>query len=135
MGVAVNADTSNTCAMTKLLLALLLPLTGCVLSKPNGQIVSVTSTVIGIRIGQNPLSQSPELQLGFFRATYQIVPTSTNEIHAPPVNSSLSLDQKAFSTSIDENFLTGGAEALPDNPAVIGAKMRAKEPKSPKTGK
>lgn len=121
----------------KLLLLIPLLLTGCVLSKPNGQIVSVTSTVIGIRLGQNPLSQSPELQLGFFRATYQIVPTSTGQIHAPMVNSSLSLDQKAFQTGIDEVFTTGGSESLADesSPAVIGAKMRAKEPKAVKTGK
>lgn len=117
---------------------LLLPLlTGCVLSKPNGNIVSVTQTVIGIRIGQNPVTQNPELELGFFRSTFQIVPTSSNMIHAPMVNSSLSLDQRAFSTSIDEVFTTGGSEPLPDesSPAVIGAQMRAKEAKAPKTGK
>lgn len=110
------------------LVAVLLASGGCKL--PQGQITSVTSSLIGIRVGLNQATQTPELQLGFFRSTFQIVPTSTNILHAPIVNSSLSMDQKAFSTSIDEMFLTGGAETIPDNPAVVGAKMRAKSPKN-----
>lgn len=107
-------------------------LTGCAI--PKGDVVSITQSVIGIKIGQNPATQTPELQIGFFRSTYQIVPTSSNDIFAPMVNSSLSLDQKAFSTGIDEVFTTGGSEPLADesSPAVIGAKMRAKEPKTGK---
>lgn len=115
--------------MKSLLSLLLIPLlSGCVLSKPNGNIVSVTSTVIGIKVGQNPVTQNPELQLGFFRSTFQIVPTATNQIFAPAVNSSLSLDQKAFSTQIDEDFTAGGAQAPPDSVAKRGAMSRGKAP-------
>lgn len=114
--------------MKVLLLVPLVFLCGC--KVPQGTIVSMTQSVIGIRVGENPKTQTPELQIGFFRSTFQFVPTSTNQIYAPEVNSSLSLDQKAFSTSIDEMFLTGGATPIPDNPAIIGAKMRLKSPKA-----
>lgn len=112
------------------LLLLLLLLAGCKI--PEGRIVSITQSVIGIKIGENLATQTPEVQIGFFRSTFQIVPTSTNELHAPKVNSSLSLDQKAFTTSIDENFLTGGAEPAEDSVAKIGATSRTRTPKTPK---
>jgi hypothetical protein len=105
---------------------LLLLCAGCAI--PKGDVVSVTQSVIGIKIGQNPATQTPEVQIGFFRSTYQVVPTSTNMIYAPKVNSSLSLDQRAFTTSIDEDFQTGGAEAPPDSVAKKGAAMRIKTP-------
>lgn len=111
-----------------LFILLLLLLAGCVLSKPNGNIVSVTQTVIGIKVGQNVVTEMPEMQIGFFRSTFQIVPTSTNQIFAPSVNSSLSLDQKAFSTQIDEDFTTGSAMAPTDSVAKRGALSRGKAP-------
>lgn len=110
----------------KWVLLLVLICAGCKI--PPGDIVSVTQSFIGIRVGQNPQTQTPQLDIGFVRTTFQIVPTSTNHIYAPAVNSSLSLDQRAFSTSIDEMFLTGDAKPVPDSPAVLGAKMRAKMP-------
>lgn len=108
-------------------LLLLAPLSCCCGCRiPPGEIVSVTQSFIGIRVGQNPQTGTPQLDVGFVRTTFQIVPTSTNVMYAPQVNSSLSLDQRAFTTSIDENFLTGGAKAEPDSPAALGARMRPK---------
>lgn len=101
-------------------------LAGCKI--PKGDIVSVTQSFIGIRVGQNPQTGTPQLDVGFVRTTFQIVPTSTNQIYAPPVNSSLSLDQKAFTTSIDEDFQTGGAHAPSNSVAQRGALMRGKLP-------
>jgi len=107
-------------------LSVLLLCAGCKI--PPGDILSVTQSFIGVRIGQNPQTGSPQVDIGFVRTTFQVVPTSTNVMYAPMVNSSLSLDQRAFSTSIDENFLTGGAKAEPDSPAALGARMRPKMP-------
>lgn len=114
--------------MKPLFYLLLLPLllAGCKI--PEGRIVSITQSVIGVKIGQNPATQTPELQIGFFRSTFQIVPTSTNELHAPKVNSSLSLEQKAFTTVVDEDFTTGGAEPHEDSVAKRGATSRGKVP-------
>jgi len=112
--------------MSRLLILLLVLCAGCRI--PKGDIVSVTQSFIGIRVGQNPQTQTPQVDIGFVRTTYQIVPTSTNVIYTPQVNSSLSLDQKSFTTSIDETFLTGGAHSEPDSPAILGARMRPKAP-------
>jgi hypothetical protein len=100
---------------------------GCTI--PKGDVVSMTQSVIGLRIGENPKTQTPEVQIGFFRSTFQFVPTSTNKVYAPMVNSSLSLDQKAFSTSIDEDFQTGGATSPTNSVAKQGALMRQKSTK------
>ena len=111
--------------MPKLIaIAALVLCAGCKI--PEGDILSCTQSFIGVRIGQNPQNGSPQVDIGFVRTTFQVVPTSTNVMYAPMVNSSLSLDQRAWSTSIDENFLTGGAKPEPDNPAALGAKMRPK---------
>jgi len=106
---------------------LLVCLCGC--SIPKGEIVSITQSVIGIKIGTNVRTQTPEVQIGFFRSTVQFVPTSTNNIYAPEVNSSLSPDQKNFTTSIDEDFTTGGAVSPDNSVAKRGAAMRLKSPK------
>ncbi len=110
-----------------LMLAPLLLLCGCKI--PQGTVVSMTTSVIGIRVGENPKTQTPELQIGFFRATYQFVPTSTNQIYAPMVNSGLSMDHKAFTTSVDEDFQTGGAKPPTNSVAIRGVVGRAKSAK------
>ena len=108
--------------MKPVYLLLLLPLCGCKI--PEGRIVSVTQSVIGIKVGENPATQTPELQIGFFRSTFQVVPTSTNAINAPKVNSSLGLTQKSFTTDIQEDFETGGAEPPTNSVAKIRATKR-----------
>lgn len=109
---------------------LLIPLVLCGCKVPQGTIVSMTQSVIGIRVGQNPTTQTPVFEIGFLRSTFQVVPTSTNVLYSPVVNSSLSLDQKAFSTSVDEDFQTGGAVAPTNSVAQRGAAMRLKSPKA-----
>lgn len=101
---------------------MVLVLTGCAI--PNGRIVSITQSVIGIKIGENPATQTPEVQIGFFRSTFQIVPVGTNGV-VPKVNSSLSLTQKAFSTVIDEDFESGDA-AVPIHPSVARLSVMAR---------
>lgn len=105
-------------------LALVL-LAGCKI--PEGKIISVTQSVIGIKIGENPATQTPELQIGFFRSTFQIVPTLTTNgvISAPKVNSSLALTQKAFTTVIAEDFETSGAD-IPQAPSAARLMMMSR---------
>jgi hypothetical protein len=107
-------------------LILVLGCGGCKL--PQGDIVSVTQSLIGIRFGLNPQNQTPELQIGFFRSTFQIVPTSTNVVYSPTVNSSLSLDQKSFSSSIDEDFTTGNTRPVTNSVAQRALMLRARPP-------
>ena len=105
-------------------LTAMLACAGCKL--PKGEIISVTQTFIGFKVGQNIQTQTPEVILGMSRTTFQIVPTSTNEIHAPMVSSSLSLDQKLSSSAIDEDFTTGGAVIPTNSVAKSGALSRPK---------
>ena len=108
-------------------LAAMLACAGC--KVPKGDIVSVTQTFVGFKVGQNIQTQTPEVIIGMSRTTFQIVPTSTNAIHAPQVTSSLSLDQKVSSSAIDEDFTTGGAVIPTNSVARSGALSR------PKTGR
>lgn len=96
----------------------LLTLAGC--QGPPGTISSTTTSVIGLKASY----QGYGVIFGVIRETFQVVPTSTNAMFAPMVNSSLSLDQKAFSTSVDEDFQTGGATAPPNSVAKMGAIRR-----------
>lgn len=111
----------------RLLLLLPLLLVGCAI--PKGDIVSMTQSVIGIRIGQNPKTQTPEVQIGFYRSTFQFVPTSTNALYAPKVNSSLSLEQHGLNTTVLEDFDTSDAPRVTTNSV---ARIRAAVIRSPK---
>lgn len=108
---------------------LLIPLVLCSCAVPKGDVVSMTQSVIGIRVGTNIKTQTPEVQLGFFRTTFQFVPTSTNMLYAPVVNSSLSLDQRLFSTAISEDFQTGTSPQPTNSVAQRGVQMMWKSPK------
>lgn len=108
-------------------LAALLALTGCMnLGKPDGRIVGVTSSAIGINIGQSAADSIPHLQLGYTRISYNIVPTGSN-IFAPAVLSSMALDNTLSHQQIDENFATGGAtrDFNSSAPATISAQRKA----------
>lgn len=69
-------------------------------------------------VGYNAASQMPELRLGFFRQTIHLIPTN-----ASPVTSSLSLEQHGLTSSIFEEFTSGGA-TIPSNSV---ARLRAEK--------
>ena len=105
---------------------LLLPfVSGCRLGPPDGRITSVTSSVIGISIGQSSADAVPHIQLGYTRQQFHIVPTGTN-IFAPAVLNSMSLDNTFSHQVIDEDFATGGAtrDVKESSPASVSAKAR-----------
>jgi len=99
-------------------------LCGCKI--PCGDVVSVTTSGVGISVGYNAASQMPELRLGFFRQTFHFVPTN-----APSVTSSLSLEQHGLSSSVFEEFTTGGA-IIPTNSIGRIRAMRYLAPKDSK---
>jgi hypothetical protein len=81
---------------------------GCRIPQPpKDAILSATVRRIGISVNQNPATQIPELNLGYFSGTYHRVPTGTT--NAPAVDSGIDLSQSGFSTGIHEQFRTGGA--------------------------
>jgi hypothetical protein len=83
--------------------------TGCHdLKPPANAIVGGTARKIGIMVGQNQASQTPEVTIGFYSFTYHRVPTGSN-ITAPPVRAGIRMDQSGFSTDIVEEFTTGAA--------------------------
>src|SRR6266704_1910927 len=97
---------------------LALCLSGCKI--PRGDIVSVTTSGVGVSVGYNAASQMPELRLGFFRQTFHFVPTN-----AIPITSSLSLEQHGLAANVFEEFATGGA-SIPTNSV---ARVRAERHK------
>ncbi len=104
---------------------LLAVLTGCTV--PKGNIQSITQTVIGIDVAQSPDSQTPHVRLGFIRSQHHLVPTSKDEIHAPKVANSISVNQKFGSTEIDEDFSTGDVGAQGETTAKTSAKAKAEK--------
>lgn len=101
---------------------ILLPLCGCIV--PRGDIVSVTTSGVGLSLGYNAASQMPEVKIGFFRQTFHFVPSNS-----PPVTSSLSLEQHGLSANIFEEFTTSGA-TIPSN-SVARARAGMLAPKQP----
>ncbi len=99
---------------------------GCRLGPPDGRIVSVTSSTVGISIGQNSADAVPHIKLGYERITYNIVPTGSN-VYAPAVLTSMALDNTFSHQQIDENFATGGAtrDFNGSDPGSISAKSKA----------
>ncbi|HTH49749.1 MAG TPA: hypothetical protein VMB21_19705 [Candidatus Limnocylindria bacterium] len=102
---------------------------GCRIGPPDGRIIGVTQSVIGISIGQSSADAVPHIQLGYSRSQFHIVPTGTN-IFAPAVLSSMSLDNTFSHQVIDEDFATGGAtrDVKDNSPAATAVKARTATP-------
>ena len=95
---------------------LLLPLlAGCVFSK--GDITSITTTCYGGMFGYDPSTHLPSMYVGIIRQTFHKIPSN-----APPVTSSLSVEQHWMTANLFEEFSTGNAQ-IPSNSV---AKMRAR---------
>lgn len=118
-----------------LLLALLLPvvllLPGCALefgkrglratpvTPPKDALVGVSGSSIGIHVGQNQTTQTPEFDIGYRRWTYYRVPTGTTNI--PAFRAGVDVSKEGFDAGIVEMFQTGdgveqeqaGGSALP----------------------
>lgn len=104
-----------------LLLAGLLVFTGCAteiqwkrgmsikpITPPEDAIVRVEVTQTGIVIGQNQVSQSPEIILGQKRLVYTRVQTGTNPVYAAAVKATHGVSA-GLSAGIEESLETGDA--------------------------
>lgn len=72
------------------------------------KIVRAEVSSIGVSVGQNQATQTPEVSIGYKRATYTSVPTSTNGINVVPVRATIGVDG-GFKVGIAESFETGEA--------------------------
>lgn len=109
---------------------------GCALygKRSPGELVSFTQSFVGIDVSQDPASQVPHFRIGFGRNQGHIIPTSTNALFSPSVDSSISLDSRTASHAINEDFRTGNATTnaqsevrattSPTAPATVNSRLR-----------
>jgi hypothetical protein len=86
-----------------------------------GEIVSATTSVVGIDISQDVASQTPHIRLGYVRTQFHIVPTGkgTNGISAPSVSNTMAVDSAPLKNKINESFSTGDAVPLTGDAPVL----------------
>lgn len=75
---------------------------------PANSVVRAEVSSIGLSVGQNQASQTPEVVIGYKRATYTRVPTSTNGINVVPVRATIGVDG-GLKVGITESLETGDA--------------------------
>jgi hypothetical protein len=83
-------------------------LTGCMTAIKHGDIVSITQAGVGIDVETaSASSATPNVRLGFFRTTVNLVPTSTNgPVNVPNVANVAHVDQNG------KTLVIGGHESL-----------------------
>lgn len=104
-----------------ILLAILALCPAMTCRKDRGDIVSASTSVVGIDISQDPSSSAPHIRLGYVRTQFHIVPTAkgTNGISAPQVSNTMAVDSAPLHNKINESFSTGEAtEVTGDAPMV-----------------
>ncbi len=115
-----------------LLLALLLALTGCTTIYQSDKITVIKTRFFGLAVSYNPANQLPEVKLGYGSMVYQILPTSTNQLYAPPYVDAFDLGQalNPFSTKIIENTAMGNTAVGQDGGGAIIPKLHPPKPTS-----
>ena len=105
---------------------------GCASKIANGNITSVTQSVIGLDLSQDASSAVPHVRIGFVRSQYHVVPTGSN-VFAPAVISSIDVESSWNSNAIAEDFATGGAtrDLAPDSPAKRAVRNRPQKTNAP----
>lgn len=113
--------------ITPILLAIVILCPAATCRKDRGDIVSATTSVVGIDISQDAASQSPHIRLGYVRSQFQIVPTAkgSNGITAPQVSNTMSVNSKPLNNQINESFATGDAvKSTGDAPLLAVPQLR-----------
>jgi hypothetical protein len=59
---------------------------------PPSAIIHARASSIGLTVGQNPATQTPEMVLGYKSVTYDRIPVATSNIYAPSVTSTIGVD-------------------------------------------
>ena len=92
-----------------LFVALCLVSAGCI-STDKGNVISGTSSVIGIDASGPAGSSLPHVRIGFVREQFHIIPTSTNgPINSVAIDSSINLNHAPFRSQVAEDFRVGAA--------------------------
>lgn len=76
---------------------------------PANRIVNVSQTTVGINVGMNQATQTPEFQIGYKRFSAQIIPTSTNMINTVPFRVTMGVRKDGFDAGIAEAVESGTA--------------------------
>lgn len=75
---------------------------------PPESIVSMEVSHVGIQVGQNQATQTPEFNIGYKRWSYRRVPTSdSGKVNAPPVRAEMNVRKVGFDAGITEVFEVG----------------------------
>jgi hypothetical protein len=109
----------RTPVLSALLLSIVCPAMTC--RKDRGDIVSASTSVVGIDISQDAASSTPHIRLGYVRTQFHIVPTArgSNGISAPQVSNTMGVDSAPLHNKINESFSTGEATtSTGDAPAL-----------------
>lgn len=88
---------------------------------PSRDIMSVSTSVVGIDISQDAADHTPHIRLGYVRTQFHLVPTSngTNGISAPAVANTMSVNSQPLHNQINESFSTGTAtDSTGDAPTI-----------------
>lgn len=90
--------------MKALLLILAVASAGCAVRLPN-TIVAEKSTVFGLDLSSDATGR-PHVRFGLIRYFTQVVPVSTNELHAPAYSSDVAADVTLTKQNVKETFST-----------------------------
>ncbi len=96
------------------LAALALGAAGCATAIGSGKVIAVTERGFGLKLAQQTQNQTPEVMLGFFSSTVELIPTSTNAaIQTPDYANTFSLGQSGapFVFDVNETTASGRMQA------------------------
>ncbi len=79
------------------------------LDLPARRIVNVSQSTIGINVGMNTATQTPEFQIGYKRFSGQIIPTSEGPINTVPFRVDMGVRKDGFDAGIAEKVESGSA--------------------------
>jgi hypothetical protein len=111
-------------------------LSGCVAAIKQGDIISVKTRTVGLKFGQSPSTQTPEMEFGLITTVVQFVPTSTNgPIFAPKYFDTFAIDStwNPLKTGILENSGFGDVSIMTNaqGKAIIPAPGAPAKPAAP----
>ncbi len=93
------------------------------LNLPAQRIVNVSQATVGINVGMNQATQTPEFQIGYKRFAAQIIPTSTNAINTVPFRVKMGVSKEGFDAGIAETVESGTAAG----PRTEGGGLKAED--------
>ena len=86
---------------------------GCTTAVGSGRVVAVTERGFGIKIAQQTQNQTPEIALGFFSSTVELIPTATNAVlNTPDFANTFAIGQSGAPFVFDVNETTASGRMM-----------------------